>query len=83
MRALVFVLTVVMMSAGSGCEDCDCPDAPQPTAATTAGAGGWRFTLGDMAKFGLDGVVYEGSEAYPSEGGRALLDLVLTTVDDR
>ena len=36
-----------------------------------------------MAKFGLDGVVCEGSEAYPSEGGRALLDLVLTTVDDR
>ncbi|MYD64520.1 MAG: hypothetical protein F4X26_00740 [Chloroflexi bacterium] len=48
-----------------------------------AGAGGWTFILEDMAKFGLDDVIYEGSEVYPSEGGRALLDLALIRVDDR
>lgn len=51
--------------------------------ATAAAAGGWTFTLADMAKFGLDGVIYEGSDAYPSDRARALLSLVLIEVDDR
>ena len=51
--------------------------------ATAAGAGGWTYTLGDMEKFGLDGIIYEGSEAYPSDGARALLSLVLIEVDKR
>ncbi len=51
--------------------------------ATAAAAGGWTFTLADMAKFGLDGIVYEGSDAYPSDRARALLSLVLIEVDDR
>ena len=51
--------------------------------ATAAGAGGWTYTLEDMEKFGVDGVTYEGSEAYPSDGARALLSLVLIKVDNR
>ena len=51
--------------------------------ATAAAAGGWTNTLADMAKFGLDGITYEGSDAYPSERARALLSLVLLEVDDR
>ena len=47
------------------------------------GSGGWTFTLEDMAKFGLDGIAYEGSDAYPSDRARALHSLVLIEVDDR
>lgn len=47
------------------------------------GSGGWTFTLEDMAKFGLDSITYEGSDAYPSERARALNGLVLIEVDDR
>lgn len=47
------------------------------------GSGGWTFTLEDMAKFGLDGIIYEGSDAYPSDQVRALHGLVLIEVDDR
>ena len=47
------------------------------------GWGGWTFTLEDMAKFGLDGIIYEGSDAYPSDRARALLSLTLLEVDDR
>lgn len=51
--------------------------------AATAGAGGWTFNLEDMAKFGLDGITYEGSDAYPSDQARALLSLTLIEVADR
>ena len=51
--------------------------------AAVEGSGGWTFTLADMAKFGLDGVVYEGSDAYPSERARTLYGSVLIEVDDR
>ena len=47
------------------------------------GSGGWTFTLEDMAKFGLDSITYEGSEAYPSDKARALYSLILIEVDDR
>ena len=47
------------------------------------GSGGWTFTLEDMAKFGLDSITYEGSDAYPPERARALNGLVLIEVDDR
>ena len=47
------------------------------------GSGGWTFTLEDMAKFGLDSITYEGSEAYPSDKARASYSLVLIEVDDR
>ena len=47
------------------------------------GSGGWTFTLEDMAKFGLDGIIYEGSDAYPSDRARALQGLVLIEADDR
>ncbi len=51
--------------------------------AAIQGSGGWAFTLEDMAKFGLDNITYEGSEAYPSDKARALYSLVLIEVDDR
>ena len=51
--------------------------------AVAAAAGGWTFTLADMAKFGLSDIVYEGSDAYPADRARALLSLVLIEVDDR
>ena len=51
--------------------------------AATAGTGGWTFNLEDMAKFGLDGITYEGSDAYPSDQARALLGLTLIEVADR
>ena len=44
---------------------------------------GWTFSLGDMAKFGLDGLTYEGGGAYPSDQARALFGLALLEVDDR
>ena len=47
------------------------------------GAGGWTYTVGDMEKFGLGRVTYEGNEAYPSDRARALLSLVLIEVDTR
>ena len=47
------------------------------------GSGGWTFTLEDMAKFGLDGIIYEGSDAYPSDRARGLFSLVLFEVVDR
>lgn len=51
--------------------------------ATAAEAGGWTFTLEDMAKFGLEGTAYEGSDPYPTDAARALLSLALIEVDDR
>ena len=47
------------------------------------GSGGWTFTLEGMAKFGLDDITYEGSDAYPSDEARAQFNLVLIEVDDR
>lgn len=47
------------------------------------GSGGWTFTLDDMAKFGLDGISYEGSDAYPPDQSRVLFSLVLFEVFDR
>ena len=46
-------------------------------------SGGWTFTLEDMAKFDLDSITYEGSDAYPSDKARALYGSVLIEVDDR
>ena len=45
--------------------------------------GGWTFTLEDMAKFGLDDIIYEGSDDYPSDWARVLFSHTLIEVDDR
>ena len=45
--------------------------------------GGWTFTLEDMAKFGLDDIIYEGSDAYPPDRARLLFSHTLLEVDDR
>ena len=36
-----------------------------------------------MARFGFEGITYQGSDPYPTDAARALLSLALIEVDDR
>ena len=56
---------------------------PQRWDVIKGSGGGWTFTLEDMGKFGLGDIVYEGSDAYPSDRAYALFSHVVLEVDDR